>query len=195
MLAGGSPVFFASECATINEPMKRTELLSQLISVRAELQALLRDLSQAHLTTPGALGTWSVRDVLAHLTAWEVDMLTNLGRVKRGAKPGTTQWTKATIEKQNQIWHAEMRDRPLPSILADMDGARKQTLRVLEAMSDQEAAQPADWLQGRSVADYVAEMTINHEREHLENLRHWRDSAGAQTNAGAESHGTGPRPS
>ncbi len=173
--------------------LKRTELLTQLIRVRADLQALLDDLGETHLVTPGAHGDWSVRDVLSHLTAWEVDVLTNLGRVKRGAKPGTTQWTKATIQKQNEAWHAEMRDRSLHRVLADFDGARKQTLRVLEGMSDQEAAQPAPWLQGRSLADYVATMTVDHEREHLEHLRHWRASAGGEHMADMEPNGAGPR--
>jgi hypothetical protein len=173
--------------------LKRTELLTELIRVRAELQQLLDDLSETHMLAPGALGTWSVRDVLAHLTAWEVDMLTNLGRVKRGAKPGTTRWTQATIQKQNETWHAEMRDRPLNSVLADFDGARKQTLRVLEGLSDQEAAKPVDWLQGRSLAEYVAELTLNHEREHLEHLRQWRGESETEAGAQQEPNGRGPR--
>ncbi len=158
--------------------LKRTELLTQLIRVRGELQALLDDLGEGHLEVPGALGNWSVRDVLSNLTAWEVDMLTNLGKVKRGAKPGTTDWTQAAIERQNEAWLAEMKDRPLHRVFADFDGARKQTLRVLEGMSDQEAAQPASWLEGRSLADYVATMTVDHEREQLEHLRHWRAGNG-----------------
>jgi hypothetical protein len=173
--------------------LKRTELLTELIRVRAELQAVLDDLSETHLLAPGALGTWSVRDVLAHLTACEVDMLTNLGRVKRGAKPGPTQWTKEAVQKQNEAWHAEMRDRPLNSVLADFHGARKQTLRVLEGMSDQEAAKPADWLQGRSLAEYMADMTLDHEREHLEQLRRWRSESDAQAGANEEPNGSGPR--
>jgi hypothetical protein len=155
--------------------LKRTELLTQLIRVRGELQTLLDDLGEGHLETPGAVDAWSVRDVLAHITAWEVDMLTNLGRVKRGAKPGTTQWNEQTVQRQNETWHAEMHDRPLRSVLADFDGVRKQTLRVLEGLTDQEAAQPQLWLQGRSLAEYVTAMTLDHEREHLEHLRQWRD--------------------
>jgi hypothetical protein len=172
--------------------MKRTQLLTELIRTRAELQALLNDLGENHMLVPGADGAWSVRDVLAHLTAWEVDMLTNMGRVKRGAKPGTVQWTKATIQKQNEIWHTEMKDRPLHRVMLDFDGVRKQTLRVLEGLSDQEAAQPVDWLQGRSLVDYAIEMTLNHEREHLEQLRRWRAEALGAHNGEAEHSGTEP---
>ena len=173
--------------------MKRTELLTQLIKSRAALQAVLDDLSETHTLTPGADGAWSVRDVLAHITAWEVDMLTNLGKVKRGAKPGTTAWTTAAIEKQNAVWHAEMKDRPLRNVLADLDGVRKQTLRVLEGMSDQEAAQPAAWLQGRSLAEYIETLTLAHEREHLDHLRHWRGGSQGELTGGTEPNGRGPQ--
>ena len=93
--------------------MKRTELISELTRVRAELKAIIDDLSEAHLLAPGAEGNWSVRDVLAHITAWEVDLLTNLGKVRRGAKPGNTAWNKASILRQNERWHQETKDRPL----------------------------------------------------------------------------------
>ncbi len=169
--------------------MKRTQLLSEMARVRAELEALVDDLGERHMLEPGAVGDWTVRDVLAHLTAWEVDMLTNLGRVKRGVKPGNVQWNKASIQQQNETWHAEMKDRSLHSVRIDWEGARKQTLRVLEGMSDAEANKPAGWLQGRSVADYVAEMTLNHEREHLEHLREWQRSAGSAPRAGLQSNG------
>jgi uncharacterized damage-inducible protein DinB len=173
--------------------MKRTELLTQLIRTRGEMQAILDDLSETHLLQPGASGDWSVRDLLAHITAWEVDMLTNLGKVKRGAKPGTTQWTAATIQQQNESWHKEMRDRPLRNVLMDFDGVRKQTLRVLEGLSDQEASKPNDWLQGRSLADYIETMTLAHEREHLEHLRQWRAGGPVSHPAGAQTNGSGPR--
>jgi uncharacterized protein (TIGR03083 family) len=174
--------------------LKRTELLAQLIHTRAELQSLLDDLGENHWLTPGAAGEWTVRDVLAHLTAWEVDALTNLGKARRGAKPGTTQWTAAAIQKQNEIWHKELRDRPLRSVLADFEGARKQTLRVLEGLSDQEAAKPAAWLNGRSIADYLAQQTLDHEREHLEAVRAWRASdPGRPGEISPRPNGRGPR--
>lgn len=172
--------------------MKRTELLTQLIRIRAELQSLLDDLGENHMLQPGAAGDWSVRDVLAHITACEVEVLTNLGKVKRGAKPGPTALTPAAIEKQNQVWHNEMKDRPLRSVLADFDGARKQTLRVLEALSDADAAKPADWLQGRSLVDYFVGEVLTHEREHLEQLREWRNSGPAPRESGAHANGRGP---
>jgi hypothetical protein len=173
--------------------MQRTDLIAELTRVRAELNAILADLSEPHLLEPGAEGDWSVRDVLAHITAWEVDLLTNLGKVRRGAKPGNTAWNKASILRQNERWHQETKDRPLRQVLADFEGARRQTLRVLEGMTDAEVARPADWLQGRPLAEYVDGLTLAHEREHLEHLRRWqREQLGAH-GGGTELNGHGPR--
>ncbi len=166
--------------------MQRKELLAELESVRGQLEDLLADLSPAQFEEPSVPGGWSAKDVLAHITAWEVDALTNLGKVKRGVKPGHTRWTAAQIQAQNDSWHAEMKDRPLERVLADFRGARRQTRRLLEGMSDQEAQAPAAWLQGRSVVEYVAGHTANHEAEHLEHLRAWRaQRAGAPSNGKA----------
>lgn len=173
--------------------MNRTELIAELTRVRTELNAILADLSEAHLLEPGAEGDWSVRDVLAHITAWEVEFLTTLGKVRRGAKPGNTAWNKASILRQNERWHQETKDRPLRQVLADFEGARKQTLRVLEGMTDAEVARPADWLQGRSLAEYANGLTLAHEREHLEHLRQWQRAQTGPRDGGTELNGHGPR--
>ncbi len=166
--------------------MQREELLAQLEAVRGKVEDLLAGLSPAQMVTPGVLGGWSVKDMLAHITAWEVDALTNLGKVKRGVKPGTTRWTAAKIQAQNEQWHAEMKDRPMERVLADFRGARRQTRRLLEGMSDQEAQAPAAWLQGRSVVEYIDSHTSDHEAEHLEHLRGWRAQlVGAPSNGKA----------
>lgn len=166
--------------------MQRKELLAQLEAVRDQVEDLLAGLNPALMEEPALPGGWSAKDVLAHITAWEVDALTNLGKVKRGVKPGTTRWTAAKIQAQNDQWHAEMKDRPLERVLADFRGARRQTRRLLEGMSDKEAHAPADWLQGRSIVDYIASHTSNHEAEHLEHLRAWRaELAGTPSNGKA----------
>ena len=78
--------------------MKRDELLAALEAARAKLDAALEGMSAEDLTAPGPVGDWSVKDLLAHVTSWDVDLLTNLGKIKRGQKPGRTQWDKALIQ-------------------------------------------------------------------------------------------------
>ncbi len=146
--------------------MKRDELLAALVAARARLDAALEGMNPEELTAPGRAGDWSVKDLLAHVTAWDVDLLTNLGKVKRGQKSGRTQWDQAGIQAQNDAWQAEMKNRPLERVLADYDGVHEQLLRVVQSLSDAELEAPADWLQGRPLFQYFVDHVVTHEDEH-----------------------------
>ena len=154
--------------------MKRDELTDALEAARAKLDAALDGLSAEELTALGPVGDWSVKDLLAHVTAWDVDLLTNLGKVKRGLKPGRTQWNKALIQAQNEAWHTELRDRPLERVLADYDGVHAQVLKAVQGLSDQELESPADWLGGKPLYQYFVDHIVTHEDEHGAELAEWR---------------------
>ncbi len=119
-------------------------------------------------------GDWRRQDILTHVTAWAVDLLTNLGKVQRGQKAGKTAWRGPEIEAQNEAWHREFYDRPAAAVLADFHGVHQQLLRKVEALSEPELAAQAGWLQGRSIEDYFRSNVINHERGHAAELAEWR---------------------
>jgi len=154
--------------------MKRDELLAALEAARARLDAALEGMSSEELTAPGPVGDWSVKDLLAHVTSWDVDLLTNLGKIQRGQKPGRTQWDKASIQAQNEAWHQELKDRPLERVLADYDGVHAQLLRVVSGLSDAELESPVAWLGGRPMYKYFIDHVVNHEDEHATELAEWR---------------------
>ena len=154
--------------------MKRDELLAALEAARARLDAALAGMSSEEMTVPGPLGDWSVKDLLAHVTSWDVDLLTNLGRIKRGQKPGRTQWDKAGIQEQNEAWHQELKDRPLERVLADYDGVHAQVLRAVHGLTDAELEAPVDWLAGRPMYRYFVDHIVTHEDEHGAELAEWR---------------------
>jgi len=51
-------------------PLDKSVLLATIRASYDRFQVRLAPLSEVQLTTPGAIGTWSIKDVLAHLTAW-----------------------------------------------------------------------------------------------------------------------------
>lgn len=157
--------------------MKRADLLAALNDVRAQLRAVTAGLEPAQLEAPGVVGDWSVKDVLAHLTACEVDMLTRVGKARRGLTPRPPPKTSAAIDAQNARWAAEMRARPLDRVLADLDGARQQTVRLVETLNEADLAAAPKWL-GMSLAEYIGGDTCEHEAEHVAQLRAWRQSSG-----------------
>ncbi|MBM4424741.1 MAG: ClbS/DfsB family four-helix bundle protein [Chloroflexi bacterium] len=158
--------------------MDKSELLSSLEASRKNLLAALDGLSDDELTRPGAAGDWSVKDLLSHLTAWEAEMVAMLAReVRQGKKPKHADITGAKIQELNSQWHAEYKDRPLQRVRADFSDVRKQILRQVSALSDNDFADPNryPWLKGRSFADWIRTYTSEHEAEHAEQIAHWRE--------------------
>ncbi len=154
--------------------MKHAELSAALTAARARLDGAMQGLSADELTRPGVVGDWSVKDLMSHVTAWDVDLLTNLGKFKRGQKVGRTDWDSAAIEAQNLAWHAEFKDRPLERVLTDYDGVHEQLLRQVDRLTDAELEAPAAWLQGRPLFQYFVGHVVNHEAEHAAELEEWR---------------------
>jgi len=154
--------------------MNCDELTEALEAARARLDAALDGLTAEELEAPGPGGDWSVKDYLAHVTAWDVDLLTNLGKARRGLKPGRTQWNKALILAQNEAWHQELHTRPLERVLADYDGVHAQVLKAVQSLSDAELEAPTAWLQGRPLFQYFVDHIVTHEDEHAAEIAEWR---------------------
>jgi hypothetical protein len=152
----------------------RHELLEALEQVREATEAVLAEMSEELFLAPIEDGDWSAKDILAHITAWEVEMLTNLGKARRGLKSIKTDWSQAAIQAQNEKWLVQYRQRPLSSVLTDFDGVRNQTVRLISGLSDAEVAAPLKWWKNRPLADYVIEWAVDHEMEHQTVLRAWR---------------------
>ena len=158
--------------------MKRDELLEALSTARARLDAALEGLTADELAQPGVLGQWSIKDVLAHITAWDVDLLTNVGKVKRGQKPGRVVWDNASIQAQNEAWHTEFQARPLERVLADYEGVHQQLLKRVQGLGDAELEAPAAWLDGQPLYKYFVDNVVTHEDEHAAELEAWRKAQG-----------------
>jgi hypothetical protein len=154
--------------------VKRDELLAAMREARAELDAALDGLTPEQMLAPGAAGDWSVKDILAHITAWQVDLLTNLFKAQRGGKAGKMKWSDAELAAQNQKLYKEYRDRPLENVLADYLGVHKQALRVVEGLSDQQLAGPDPWGRGKTLGYIIWDYGPDHDADHLPDLLAWR---------------------
>jgi uncharacterized damage-inducible protein DinB len=51
--------------------MPKDHLVTRLLAARARLEALIERIGEDHLDQPGVEGEWSVKDVIAHLMAYE----------------------------------------------------------------------------------------------------------------------------
>ena len=159
--------------------MTNAELRAELEQSRAALEKLIGDLSEGELLRPAAVGEWSVRDVLQHLSIWEAEAIQFILGFRRGRRPPSERFT-GEVDALNAKWHAATRDRPLDRVLADFHAVRKQTLKQIEDLTEDELSRPKPfpWMKGRPLAEWIAEDTYLHEQEHAEQIRRWREGLG-----------------
>lgn len=152
--------------------MKKNELISALEESHKEIMDQIAGFSEQELTELETADGWSVKDILAHLVRWEAELIKLLWQLNQGQRPTTVHFTGASVDETNDRWLVEDRERPLERILADFNGIRRQTIRRVETFSEGELndQQRFRWLQGKSLAEWVAEDTFEHDREHLNQL-------------------------
>ena len=55
----------------MSDPTTKDELLAAMDQGYTTFELLLAPLSETQLTIPGVNGEWSIKDILAHLAAWQ----------------------------------------------------------------------------------------------------------------------------
>jgi hypothetical protein len=157
--------------------MNKSTILKKLRSEHQRMLAVIDGLSKDAMLQPGVIGDWSVKDILNHLSHWEAELVTLLWQVQQGQKPSSVSHSNEEIESLNQQWYKEGLERSLEMIMIDFRGVRKQTIRRVEAFNEDDLAK-ADrypWLKGKSLADKIATYSFEHDREHIEQVRKWRE--------------------
>ena len=60
------------------------DVLRQIDGSWRELQSALAEVPGDRMEEPGVVGHWSTKDLLGHVTTWEVEMMANVQRVVDG---------------------------------------------------------------------------------------------------------------
>jgi hypothetical protein len=168
--------------------MDKTELLEALEDGRQELLEMIEDLPDEALLEPGVEGEWSIKDILAHLTYWEGQIVTLLYQVSRGMpQPSTAHFGEESVDALNARWQEQNKSRSLEMIWNDFLGVRKQTIRRVLEMSEADLTDPNryPWAKGVALIEWVANDSVLHEEEHADSIREWLDRRDAKANGSA----------
>ncbi len=143
----------------------------------AALEAARRETLDAIGGIPGekmtatAFGSWSVKDVLCHLTSWEQFATADLQRVRRGHIPQLATFRMEDVDDWN-AWLMRSRNLfPLPQAMSELEESRRQFTAALNELPDNLFA-------GGQVARTLAEGLTNGEKGHAAEIREWREREG-----------------
>ena len=147
--------------------------MSDLTQARAELRASYLGLSDEHMTRSEAVGHWSVRDVLSHVSSWDEVLLADLARLARGDKPSLAgiDLESADFDAANAIIMAQRRSLPLPPVLRELDARRDDVVAALGRVPDSALAEG-------QFGRLLIHVTAAHDREHAEAILRWRTREG-----------------
>jgi len=118
------------------ENITKPELLDQIRAERQRLEEVIAALTSDQMLQPGASGEWTVKDVLAHISAWERRMLSWLGSHLRGASPDLPlPWD---VERMNAETYAQVKDKPLAEVLEEFHQSYRDALALAESLSEEQ---------------------------------------------------------
>ncbi|MDE3088608.1 MAG: ClbS/DfsB family four-helix bundle protein [Chloroflexota bacterium] len=156
--------------------MTKTELLKQIESARLDWDALIERIDRNRMTMPGVEGTWCIKDILAHVTWFEREMVEML---HARALVGSDLWQLPQDERNAAIFE-QNRDRPLDEVLRESKQVYRQLYDAVCTLTEAEANDPAcfrdmpdDWVPWKIIAGNAFE----HYPVHAASIRKWLASS------------------
>jgi hypothetical protein len=166
--------------------MTKNEFLAKIRQERAHLDALVARVGEARMTEPALEGGRSVKDVLAHISAWEkiCMALVRNNQPIQAPPPGETGPSESSgAEGQRQTdaindkVYQDSRDCPLADVVADAQRSYTDLVAMVDAMSQDQLETPLGGPQfaGQSprVGELIGGNSDGHYREHSEQIARW----------------------
>lgn len=149
----------------------KDELLNEAAREYKALHETLQGLNETQMTEVW-LGTWSVRDIVAHIAGWHEEMSPALERLARGERPIREGVSYDDVDSWNDRFAKARSSTPVADVLLELDRTHERFMKAA-------AAVPAERFQpGKTAWKIVDGNSAHHYREHAEQVRDWRASRG-----------------
>jgi hypothetical protein len=165
--------------------MDKASVLARVESARASFDRQLVEVGETRMEQPGVMGDWSVKDLLAHVMAydrWTAAQL-NAARGGRGASPleafGVPEpppgADSADLDTRNAALRDHYRDAPLADIIAGAEHAFGLLMAAIQELDQSQLDDPAflGWGDDLTTTDCIAIQTWDHYEDHEPLLRAW----------------------
>ena len=149
--------------------MEKEEAFSRFNHSRQSLLKAIADLSEVELTTVQVEGIWNVKDLLGHITAWEITLLEPLSAFVDG-KP-----FEAEEIPDHDAWNAKQAAGCFPlstsEILKKMGATRQELINRAEKLCESQWHQTfrAPWGDQNTLIEMISGLAW-HEAEHTKSI-------------------------
>lgn len=136
--------------------------------------ATLDGIPEDRLEEPGAVGEWSVKDVLGHIAFWDAQAIEALRRRLAGEPDRDVDW-----QAMNDAAAAERAGRPLSAAWDELHQTHQRLQRAVENAVKHDPTMDA------TVCGCLKEDAYEHYDEHATEIRAWRQRVGLERGAPA----------
>ncbi|MEL7645427.1 MAG: DinB family protein [Anaerolineaceae bacterium] len=125
-------------------------------------------LSPEQMKLPGVSGTWSVKDIVGHVTSWEQETLSSLPGILAGKPSPVYSQLYGSIDALNAYMVLVKSRQSLDEVLQNLHKVHAQLLKFLEE------ADPAQFEEETPFVVRLSIDTSEHYPEHTEAVLSWR---------------------
>jgi hypothetical protein len=161
----GSPSQERRMSVTVEE--RKKEFLTALDETRAHSEAALAGIDSDRMIYPES--GWRVKDLIAHIAAWEAEVVNSLYAYGRGKEYSILGFT--TDEAYNAVISERNRNTPIDDIRAQWTIARFRLKAAIQAISSErfDGLVMCPWKKYSGIDGIVRDM-VNHENEHIHDI-------------------------
>jgi hypothetical protein len=148
--------------------MDRIRLLRRIESAWLEFKNSYAGLSDSRLLEPGVTDAWSIRDVIAHVTAWEEEALENLPLILEGVRPPRYSDAFGGIDAFNDLMMQRKQNLSLAEVLSQQQESHRRLVQVVEGVPEDQLTRDTRFRRRLRLDAY------GHYAIHAEAIRTWR---------------------
>ncbi len=161
---------------------QKDQIIAELSAARKrilDVAASLRPTQQDEIF----LGTWSVKDLLAHLVGWDYTNIESVKEIRAGKSPSCfTHWNPNWAAYNARLVKEHKKDNTT-ELLAALDKSHHELIHYLKGLPTDDFERDFDVRspRGRNVTvAYHLQAEIDDEREHYEQIKELRDKPAAR---------------
>ena len=164
-------------------PTSKTELLERMWAGREEWDALIAQIPDSVRTEPALAGGWSVKDLIAHVAAYENWTAAQIRAANEGRAPtnrelyGTEEMPDDSegwdLDRQNAMIYAQYKETPLAEVMMFSSHSFADLVAAVEAVADEDFARTGAqaWTDDTTLLEVIPGQCYAHYEHHADELR------------------------
>jgi len=168
----------------------KKQILEMLEEEFNRWEALLASMREAQITAPRLPSNLSIKDVIAHLWAWQQRSIARMEAALHDREPEFPRWPETLepdseddLDQVNAWIYETCREKPWSSVHRDWREGFLRFLELGQAVPEKDLLEPGRyaWLEGHPLSLVLVSSYEHHHEEHLEPLLAWlRQNGGMQ---------------